>query len=135
MKVLRFIALILLFFTLIGALPAGYSLITDPTGNGVGLPHAWIERTPFSDFLIPGIILFSVNGIFCLMVAIMTLFRWCNFTILIVLQGGLLTGWIACQVILTRMFHPFQLLFVLIGLALIVIGYRMHMKIKQQQHY
>jgi len=47
----------------LGAIGGGGALILSPSGKLLGgLPLAMLNKTPFSDFLIPGIILFFVLG-------------------------------------------------------------------------
>jgi hypothetical protein len=54
----------------LGAIGGGGTLIISPSGKLLGgLPLSMLERSPFTDFLVPGIILFFVLGVFpCLMV-------------------------------------------------------------------
>jgi hypothetical protein len=64
MKVVTKIAVILLLlFNGVGAFYGGGSLILQADGSGLGMNVSLLERSPFSDFLIPGIVLFVVNGI------------------------------------------------------------------------
>jgi len=59
------VALIILLVVLaIGAIPAGFSLIMDPTGAGIGLPLSTLEFSPFQNFLMPGLFLFLILGLF-----------------------------------------------------------------------
>jgi hypothetical protein len=53
----------------ISGLVGGYALLADPSGGLIGLPLAWLEGTPFSDYFVPGIVLFSVLGMCPLVVA------------------------------------------------------------------
>lgn len=53
----------------ISGLVGGYALLADPSGDLIGLPLAWLRGTPFSDYFVPGIILFSVLGVFPLCAA------------------------------------------------------------------
>ncbi len=55
--------LFLLLIQAIGAIPAGYSLVIDPSGEGIGLPISLLDTAPFSDFLIPGIFLLFILGL------------------------------------------------------------------------
>jgi len=48
----------------ISAIPAGLSLIFDPSGKSIGLPIEMLEPSPFRNFFIPGVFLFVVLGIF-----------------------------------------------------------------------
>ena len=53
----------------VGALAGGIALILAPDGSLLGMPLYIIESSPFADFLIPGVILFTVLGIYPLAVA------------------------------------------------------------------
>lgn len=54
----------LVFIQMISALPAGWSLVTDPTGVGLGIPLDILQHTPFSNFMWPGLFLFIFLGLF-----------------------------------------------------------------------
>ena len=53
----------------IGALGGGAVLVASPKGAIVNMPPSYLGGSPFSDYLIPGIILFVVLGIGPLVVA------------------------------------------------------------------
>jgi len=64
-KTARNIHLFLLAFLGLGAIGGGGALIVSPSGKLLGgLPLSILARSPFEDFLIPGIILFTVLGLF-----------------------------------------------------------------------
>ncbi|MEZ4621512.1 MAG: hypothetical protein R2867_39255 [Caldilineaceae bacterium] len=54
---------ILQVFIGIGAVAGGLGLALDPSGASLGTPLELLEETPFTTFLIPGIVLFTVNGL------------------------------------------------------------------------
>lgn len=54
---------ILHIFLGVGALGGGGALVIDPSGDLMKMPTSMLERSPFSDFLFPGILLFIVFGI------------------------------------------------------------------------
>jgi len=60
---MRFALLTLLLFNGLSALFGGSLLIAAPDGSLLGLPLSLLARTPFRDFLLPGIILFTVLGL------------------------------------------------------------------------
>jgi len=43
----------LVFFQAVSAIPAGFSLIFDPSGKSIGLPIEMLEPSPFPNFFIP----------------------------------------------------------------------------------
>lgn len=59
----RNIYLVLLAMLGIGALFGGGVLIISPSGELFGMPLSMLENSPFDNFLLPGIILFSVLGV------------------------------------------------------------------------
>lgn len=126
MKTIRITAIILLLIVAINALVAGYLFITDPSGSALHIPVSWLRYSPFPDFLIPGIILFTVNGLFNLIVAITTIFNLKNYPILIMWQGILLTGWIIIQIILLHNLNFLHVVFGIVGIALVVLGNRLN---------
>ncbi len=66
---------ILQLFLGLGALIGGALLILYPSGRFLRMPTDMLDGSPFHDFLIPGIILFLVNGIGQLVAGILTLRR------------------------------------------------------------
>ncbi len=59
----------LIAFLGIGAIGGGGILIISPIGKLIGIPLSILKHSPFHNFLIPGIILFTVLGIApCLLV-------------------------------------------------------------------
>ncbi|NIJ52592.1 hypothetical protein [Dyadobacter arcticus] len=63
-KSARNILFCLLGFLGLGALGGGGVLIISPTGELMGMPLSMLDPSPFHSFLIPGILLFVVLGIF-----------------------------------------------------------------------
>jgi uncharacterized protein YybS (DUF2232 family) len=59
---------ILHIFLGVGAFAGGGAMVIDPSGDLIHMPTSMLERSPFSDFLFPGILLFIVFGIMPLLV-------------------------------------------------------------------
>lgn len=125
MKTLRTITILLLLFVALNAVVAGYLFMIDPSGTKLHMHVSWLSNSPFSNFLIPGIILFMVNGIFNLLVATATVLKLKNHARLIVVQGILLICWIITQIILTQHLHFLHFFLVGIGIALFMLGNRL----------
>ncbi len=66
---------LLQFFVSVGALVAGLLLALSPSGAALQTPPEMLKDSPFTDFLIPGIILFLVNGAGQFLAGILTLRR------------------------------------------------------------
>jgi hypothetical protein len=62
-KPVRNTLLFLLAFLGLGAIGGGGILIVSPSGKLIGMPLSLLDKSPFADFLIPGIILFVVLGL------------------------------------------------------------------------
>jgi uncharacterized BrkB/YihY/UPF0761 family membrane protein len=100
------------------ALFGGGTLLLDPTGSSMGMPLEWLEGTPFTDYTVPGLVLFAVLGIgsFVVMAAILRRWRWAR-TAGIGL-GVVLVGWLVVQVALIQLVHAFHFLYGAIGVVL-----------------
>jgi hypothetical protein len=46
-----------------GGTEGGLSFVVDPTGASLGAKLSWLEHTPVSDFLLPGLFLLVVYGV------------------------------------------------------------------------
>lgn len=126
MKAIRITAIILLVIVSINALVAGYLFIIDPSGSKMKIPVSYLQHSPFSNFLVPGIVLFLVNGILSLVAAMATILKLKIYPALIVWQGILLLGWIVAQIILLQHFNFLHLLMGTIALSLFVLGNRLN---------
>lgn len=74
MKKLVFITLgVLQLLVGLGAAISGLMLIVYPSGSLLQAPLEMLRGSPFDDFLLPGIILFLVNGVGQLLAGILTL--------------------------------------------------------------
>lgn len=60
----------LLFFQGISAIAGGVALVASPDGAIMHMPLSNLHGSPFSDFLVPGIILLLVLGVFPLIVLV-----------------------------------------------------------------
>jgi hypothetical protein len=122
--IVKAISILLLLVNGTGAVYGGYQLITDPSGSKLQMPLSFLERSPFHNYLIPGIILILVNGIFSLITFSTIFLKTKNYPWFIIAQGVLLCGWIFIQMILLQMFYaPLHATFLIIGACLIVCGW------------
>ncbi len=123
MKLIRWIAIATLIFlgvtALIGALP----LIIDPSGALLRMPLSLLEHSPFSDYLIPGIILLVADGLLSFLVLIFVLRRVPRCGWWIALQGCVLFGWITIEVVMIRAVVWAHWVYWAVALVLIVCGW------------
>lgn len=69
-KLVRNFFLMVMGFLALGAVGGGIVLIISPTGDMIGLPLSEFKNMPFNSFLVPGIILLSLFGVFTSLVII-----------------------------------------------------------------
>jgi hypothetical protein len=122
MKIARTIAIWLLAFLGIGAIGGGGLMILDPSGRRMGMPHRFLDYSPFHSFLIPGIILLLANGVLPLLIMLVAIRRWRGYGWWVAFQGCILTGWITVEVIMLRGVGWPHYLYGATGLALIAMG-------------
>jgi len=115
--------LILLFFQSASGLFGGCALILDPTGNFLQLPTTLLEGTPFQDFLIPGIILFTFLGVLPLIVFFGSWQRKPWAWLGAVLISIALIIWIGVQIAMIGYASepPLQLIYGLMGILLLTL--------------
>lgn len=115
----------------LGALYGGWMLLTDPIG--FGMHPEWLNGSPFHSYLLPGLVLFVLLGIFPLMVAkglvqrrtlaiayVFNFYRdrhWAWTYSLVV--GLMLVGWITVQISLVPAFWM-QPLFLAVALLILI---------------
>lgn len=63
-----------------------------------GVPTEWLDGSPFGTYFVPSLVLFFVVGGTLLLAAISVFTRSRNATLLSVIAGVILLGWIAIQV-------------------------------------
>ncbi|HRH66634.1 MAG TPA: hypothetical protein PLU53_10090 [Bacteroidia bacterium] len=124
----------LLLILSISALAAGFSFITDPGGKGIGIDLSYISRTPFKNFLLPGLILFICIGILPLLVFAGLIFRpeWKAMNLLNIYpnkhwawtyslySGIVLIAWIAVQITMVDYFF-LQPVCIALGLFILIL--------------
>jgi hypothetical protein len=122
-KFIRVTALILLFFNGISAVFGGLGLMIDPDGELMRMPLDWLKYSPFPDYLIPGIILFTFNGVFSFMIAVLTIMKVKYYAWLIILEGCILITWLTVQIIFIKLFYPpLHVPYYLTGFFMVVTG-------------
>jgi peptidoglycan/LPS O-acetylase OafA/YrhL len=116
----------------VSGIAGGIGLVADPTGENLGIPQAWLQGSPFTDYMIPGLVLFVVLGVFPLVV-LYGLWRrqyWGWIGALIV--GLALLIWIGVEVLVIgyQPQPPLQVIYGTLGLAIVILtmlpGVRTH---------
>lgn len=123
----RTLALVLLFFLGISALPPAIFMVVDPSGSAMRLPLELLDHTPFTDFLIPGFILGVFNGVLSLVIAIGMIrnFRFQSWMVLF--QGTVLSIWLTAEVLMGIFYAFLTIPYCLVALLLLGCGIRMRL--------
>lgn len=117
-------------FNGLSAIVGGWALVGDPTGFNLGMDLAWLESTPFSDFLIPGLILLIVNGLgnAAGFFATVREYRWAGDAGLVL--GAIMMIWIMTQVVMIGYQSLLQPIYLLTGLFQTIMGYLFRTQLK-----
>ncbi|WP_165138053.1 hypothetical protein [Halalkalibaculum roseum] len=113
----------LMLFQGLSGIYGGSALVLDPSGEMLGLPISLLEGTPFESYLIPGVILLLVLGLFPLVVAYGlawgTSWAWTG----AVLVSIALIIWIGVEIVLIgyQSEPPLQLFYGSLGIALLIL--------------
>ncbi|MBK9096783.1 MAG: hypothetical protein IPM14_01425 [bacterium] len=116
------VLIVSVFFQALSGLGGGVFLITDSTGETLKLPLSFLKNSPFSDYLIPGIILFTVLGVYPLIVTAGLWKRkywgWLGSLLL----GAALLIWIIVEIIIIgcQPNPPLQLIYGILGIVILV---------------
>ncbi|MBX2962216.1 MAG: hypothetical protein KF687_06865 [Cyclobacteriaceae bacterium] len=121
-KTTRILIVLLLLFNGVSACFGGYMLISKPDGSGLDMPLSFLEHSPFSNYLIPGIVLLVMNGVLSLIVAVLVIIRSVHADRYTILQGAILTGWIVIQMIMLQTVNYLHIMFGSVGVLLMVSG-------------
>jgi len=129
------VLIILQFLLGFGAAPSGGLLILASDGHLMQMPLDMIKNTPFSTFLIPGILLFTFVGIYPLGVAY-CLFKRPSWSLpdlvnpfkkmyfawtASILAGVIVIIWICVQMIMIRSISFLHIIYIVWGVAIILL--------------
>jgi len=117
-------------FNGLSGLLGGFMLVKDPTGANLNMDMNWLQATPFNTFLIPGIILFLVNGVGNVTGFWITYMKQTKAGLIGALFGIIMMIWITTQVILIGYKDFLQPLYFSTGLFQMISGLLLYRKIK-----
>jgi hypothetical protein len=109
-------------FVGLGAVAGGLGLVLEPSGTNLGMPVEILNRSPFPDFLIPGMILFLINGLGSLAGGAATFLRYRYAGEIAVILGAFLILWIVAQVWWIGLAHWLQPLYFVFGGVELALG-------------
>lgn len=107
----------------LGAIPAGYLMLAEPDGKSLGMTVDVLAGTPFKDFFIPGLFLFTVNGLCNLAGSVLCFFKFSYAPAIGIALGSALVIWISVQVFSIGLTHFLQPGYFIIGIIEIILSY------------
>lgn len=115
------ILLILLLVQGLGGVGGGFSLVLKPDGSVMGMPVSYLDGSPFSDYLIPGLILLLVLGVLPLVAAAGLWVRrgWAWYVSFVVGCGLMI--WILVEITIMP-YDPLQIVFGVIGALIVLVS-------------
>ena len=105
----------------LGGVAGGFGLVTEPSGANLGFHVDLLSKSPFSDYLIPGLILLAIIGAGSLAGGVLSIFRYRYAGEIAAVSGAFLMVWITAQVWwigLTIWLQPLFFCFGIVELAL-----------------
>ncbi len=118
----------LLSFVALTAIFSGLLMISNPAGDLMHLPHNLLTGTPFTNFLIPGIVLTFVVGGVNIIALIFNLLRAAKRYNWAIAGGTVLLGFIVVQMILIHAMSWLHFLYIGIGLLIILLAWQLEGK-------
>jgi hypothetical protein len=115
------VLMVSVFFQALSGLGGGAFLIADPTGETLNLPISFLRDSPFTDYLIPGIILFNVLGVYPLIVSAGLWRRKYWGWLGSILLGIALLIWIFVEILMIgyQSEPPLQLIYGILGIVIL----------------
>jgi hypothetical protein len=119
---LKIIAAVFLLFNGSAAIYGGLMLVLYPDGSALHLSLDLLEHSIFNNYLIPGLALLLLNGLFSLYVIILILLNSKRLWYFVALQGLILLVWLVIQIFMIRLIYPLHLVMFGVGLGLMSVG-------------
>ncbi len=113
---------VLQVFIGLGGVAGGLGLVLDPSGGNLAMEPEWLAGSPFSDYLIPGLVLLGVNGVGNLIGGILSFGNIRGHGDVAVVLGAFLTAWIVAQVWWIGLRHWLQPVYFCLGMLELVLG-------------
>ena len=122
---MRTLLVCFLLLVLSTALLSGMAMVFEPDGDVLGFSTDLLTDTPFSNFLIPGLLLATVFGggyLIALLLILVESEQALNFTLL---MGILLILWMAVQMMLVPYYTWLQGVYLVVGFFVFLLSYHL----------
>src|SRR5215468_4306083 len=101
-RLLNVVVLILLLLNGIAAIYGGWNFMLNPDGSGMNMSPDFLRFSPFKDYFIPGLMLFTMNGLFSFFVIASVVFRLRHYLRYVIAQSVILAAWIMIEILMLQ---------------------------------
>lgn len=122
MKAARQLTIAMLVLAASVALFVGYHLITDPTGSTLSIPVYFLNGTMFTDFSTPGWVILLSVGLLGIITIVTVVKKIRHFHTVVVIQGAIICVLVIAQMIIIGEEYILQYLFLMLGMAIAIVG-------------
>ncbi len=119
---IRILLIVLLLLVAISAIPSGAMLAFAPDGSMLQMPVSMLQGSPFSSYLIPGLVLCLVVGGSALAALVAIFIRHPKAKVLSILAGMMQGGWIVVQMLLLGILSSLQFIYIGAGAAILLLA-------------
>ena len=113
-----------------GALAGGLPMVFSPDGSTQGLTTEVLQNSPFDDFLIPGLLLFAINGLGSLLASYFSLKLKPVAGTLGIIFGAALMIWIVVQMYYLGFSSWLQALYLALGTVELFLGIKIYKMVR-----
>ncbi|HKI79635.1 MAG TPA: hypothetical protein VKA26_13935 [Ignavibacteriaceae bacterium] len=117
------IVVLLILIQSLSGIVGGTGLVLEPSGKSLKIPLEWLNNSPFNDYMLPGLILLILLGIYPLLVLyglwLKRSWAWASTMIL----GMAIIIWIGVEILIIgyKPVPPLQLIYGIEGLLILVL--------------
>jgi len=124
-KLIRYALGILQIFVGITAVLGGFGLVSDPSGSKMNVPLELLKNSPFTNYLIPGLVLLIVIGVGHVFAGIVTFLRHRYAGNISVFFGAFLALYLIIEVWLIGLVNFSQPLYFVLGAVELIFGLKL----------
>jgi hypothetical protein len=107
----------------VGAVYGGVGLMWN---NAIGMPDEWLQGTPFTSWVLPGVFLLLVVAVPMTAAAVLEVRHSARAAVASVLAGAAEVGWIAAELFVMQKYNVLQPVMLALGLAVMLLALWAH---------
>ncbi|MFX0067290.1 MAG: hypothetical protein ACFFC7_34635 [Candidatus Hermodarchaeota archaeon] len=107
------------------AIIGGFGLVSDPSGTRMDIPLEWLGNSPFTNYLIPGLVLLIINGGGNFSAGIVTVLRNRYAGEIAVLMGTFLVFYMMTEIWFIGLRTFLQPLYFILGVTELMLGWKL----------